>query len=147
MIQFRIIHLLAATAYASLIAALIPFGEMGRSVIPILVLPLLFLIPCVYNSDVCPGILKTRYHVGIGALLSVLLVPGIVYEYGWWRIPFNILITLFLMPAVLAMLQLIKHQSGSRANIELRIAQIVAIWLPITMFGIARCFGRMMPLV
>lgn len=147
MIRFRIIHLLAVTAYASVFAALAPFGEMGLSIMPILIFPLLFLIPYGFKFSQCPDIFKARYHVGLAIFLSFLVLPSLLYEFGWWRLPFNLMFTALIGPAVLIIIQLIKIQSRNQPNIELRIAQIVAIWFPITMLAIARCFGKMMPLV
>ena len=145
--------MLAATAYAALFAALIPLGEVGFSLMPVLFLPLLFLIPYLFTFDECPIVLKIRYHIGLAIL--VFLIPGaprefagcMLHEYGWWCLPFNALIIFLIVPAVLLALQLKKHECRTLPNIALRIGQIEAIWFPVAMLLIARNIGKMIPIV
>ena len=146
-LRFRTIHLLSFTAYASVVAALFQCGEPGRSMIPVLTLSCLFTLPAACQWTGCPAFLKIRYHLGFFAILGFPFFSGMFYEYGWWIFPLNALMALFVAPAAILGVQLIKQQYHDQLNIELRITQIIAIWLPITMSVTARFFGTMMSLV
>ncbi|MEM7457322.1 MAG: hypothetical protein AAF456_23505 [Planctomycetota bacterium] len=142
MFRFRITHLLAATTYAAVIALLIPFGEMGYSVIVLLAFPLLYVIPYAVDFPVCPAYLKLRFHLPVAIAVSMFACQGLFFEFGWWIFPFNWLIAGFIAPAVLLILQFIKFNSEpDSAMIELRITQLIALWFPVFMCSIAGLFG------
>ena len=147
MVQFRIRHLLAVTAYASLIASLIQLGEFGQSIVPVMLSLSLFLIPYAFRFSHCPSILKARVHLGFSALVATMLMPNMLYEFGWWRLPINLAVVFLAVPATLVIVQLLKNRAPDSPNIELRLTQIVVIWLPIAMLLLASCFGTHMPLV
>ena len=152
MISYRITHLFAATAYASLFAALIPLGELGFSLMPALALPSLFLIPYIFAFNHCPMIFKTRYHfIGALILLALLGKRGIaaclLFEYGWWTLPLNATFILCLVPIALFVTQGMKLESSGNPKIGWRLIQIAFIWFPFLMAVIAWSFGTLIPLV
>ena len=152
MINYRITHLFAATAYTSLFAALIPMGELGFSLMPELALPSLFLIPYIFDLNHCPMIFKARYHFAGAFLLLVLLgrrgIAGLLlFEYGWWALPLSAPFILCLVPIAMFITQGMKLDSRGKPKIGWRLIQIGVIWLPFLMGVIAWSFGTLMPLV
>jgi hypothetical protein len=44
-------------------------------------------------------------------------------EFGWWRFPFNAILSVYILPAALLMIQMIKHSDAQAPNVRPRIAQ------------------------
>ncbi len=141
--KFKILHLFGLITCIAGILALARMGEFGCSIIPALTFPQLFMLPAVMRWESCPEILKIRNHlVFAGLFFLILALPSMLFEFGWWRMPFNVSITLYIAPGLFILLQFIKYQAREKPNIELRIAQIIAIWFPLTMLALARLFGN-----
>lgn len=130
--QLQIKHLLLLTGYVALVSALIPIGPSGWSVIPVtMVIPMFWLGQFVSASNRCPELLKFRYHVGVLTFnWSLFFTTGILMiDFGWWRFPFNAILSVYILPAKLLMIQMIKHSDAAAPNVQLRVTQISLVWI------------------
>lgn len=139
--QYSVAHLLMAMLIASLFAALAQFGEMGVSLMPVLFFLGLCFVPVVLKLELCPDVLKFRFHIGIAMFMACIYSQGFTFIFGWWRLPFNVVVSFLIIPAILLLTQFAKHQSNVASCVELRAIQISAVWFVVVMLATSSYFG------